>query len=504
MGLFEALIGKYRKRDNSPRRIAINPAPDVMASSASNITDGKAYTVFSWVHFCVGQIAQSAAQAELRIVDVSGEETTDARDHPFLQLLRRPNHVYSRFSLLESLFSHMELSGNAFLYIAYDRAGQPAELWPLRPDRVLVVPDRANFVKGYVYDVNGVQIPLDTREVVHFKWFHPLDDYRGLSPIQVLVHQLLGDQSAVRWNANFFNKDNAIPAGVVTIKSMIDDDTYKRIVKEWRESYGDGQRKTAFVRGSDMEYSTIAATQEDMQFLELRRWTREEIFQTFGVPMGKWSENATEANAQVAEQTFLNDTMWPKLCRVAEELTAHLIQPIYGAQYEARFTDIRIVKRQELLNELQIVARGAVSPIGQWVPIMTVNEIRQKYFGLPNLEDGDDGIPIMTQQSDVPEEHGYTGDDADEIPPGTKALAAWQRKALNALRKGKSPNVAFESPDIMAERRMAVSLRLAEARSAEEVKAAFSASPFCDYPGLHAGQTSHIPNAIPSGEASVS
>lgn len=484
MSIFTSLLTKY-VRKKQPKRLAINPATDsfMQPSSVEQTSDAKTYAVFSWVHFCVQQIAQSAAQAELKIVDTTNEDAPDVPDHPFLQLLKRPNHVYSRFSLLETLFSYTELTGNAFLYIAFDQSGQPAELWPLRPDRVTVVPDRKNFIKGYVYEVDGTQVPLDTTEVVHFRWFHPTDDYRGLSPIRVLVNQLVGDQAAVRWNANFFNKDNAIPAGVVTIKSMIDDDTYKRVVREWRESYGDGQRKTAFIRGSDMQYDTIASSQEDMQFLELRKWTREEIFQTFGVPMGKWSENATEANAQVAEQTFLNDTLWPKLCRVAEELTAHLIQPIYGPQYEARFVDVRAVKRQEQLSELQIVARGAVSQMGQWVPIMTVNEIRKKYFGLSPIqlddETGEPDVEVVEQ----PQEHGYTGDDADETPPGQKALAAWQRKALNALRRGKRASVSFETTDVSPEQRLAISMKLADARTPEEVKAAFAANPFRgDYP----------------------
>jgi HK97 family phage portal protein len=478
MGIFQALE-KYMRKKPQLRRISINPNPGFGQNvSVEQESDAKTYMVFSWVHFCVSQIAQSAAQAELKIIDTGGPEAMDSLEHPFLKLLKRPNHVYSRFSLLETLFSQMELTGNAFLYVAYDQAGMPAELWPLRPERVTVVPDRTNFIKGYVYEVEGTKVPLEVNDVVHFKWFHPLDDYRGLSPIRALSNQLIGDQAAVKWNSGFFNKDNAIPAGVVAIKSMIDDDTYKRIVKEWRDAYGDGQRKTAFIRGSDMEWVPISSTQEDMQFLEMRKWTREEIFQVFGVPIGKWSENATEANAQVAEQTFLNDTLWPKLVRVAEELTAHLIQPVYGPQYEARFSDVRTVKRQELLNELQIVARGAVSSMGQWIPIMTVNEIRNKYFKLPPLDAVDEpeeqtGDPIMTEEA-----HGYTGDDADEVPPGEPAKALWQRKALKALKKGKSPAVPFETNELAPDERLAITMKLAEARTPEEVKAAFAVNPF--------------------------
>ena len=107
-----------------------------------------------------------------------------------------------------------------------------------------------------------------------------------------------------------------------------------------------------------------------MDFLNARRFNREEIFQIFGIPVGMFSENATEANALVGERVFIERTLWPKLVRIAEKITTDLL-PFYGVGLAGQFDDIRPQDKSQMLEEIR-VAQG----------VLSVDEIRARYFQL--------------------------------------------------------------------------------------------------------------------------
>jgi phage portal protein BeeE len=177
----------------------------------------------------------------------------------------------------------------------------------------------------------------------------------------------------------------AVPAGIVAIQERVTDADYERIKREWRAAYGGRERKTAFLRGASVEWHNVGLSQHDMDFLNARRFNREEIFQIFGIPVGMFSENATEANALVGERVFIERTLWPKLVRIAEKITTDLL-PFYGPGLTGCFEDIRPQDQALRLDEIR-TAQG----------ILTVDEIRARYFQLGPLPD-----PAVIEPPDSP------------------------------------------------------------------------------------------------------
>ncbi len=337
------------------------------------------YLRSAWVYVAVTRIAEAAALVPYLVYATDGESKIAQDDHPIERLLRSPNPFLSQFELLESTFGFLELTGNAYWLLAGSPGGVPLEIWPLRPDRMRVVPDRRNFIGGYVYSVDGVEIPLEAEEVIHFKRWHPKSDYYGLSALEAAAIASQTDQAMARWNRNFFSKDKAVPAGIVNIKSMVSDADYERIQREWKEGYGGTDRKTAFIRGADIAWADIGLTQRETDFLKARQFNRQEILHIYGIPAGLYENNATEANANVARQTFLEDTIWPKLVRFAQKLTQQLA-PFYGTNL--------LILPEEIRDTSADVAE--VQAAG---PYMTVNEIRQRYFHADTVSWGD-GIAV--------------------------------------------------------------------------------------------------------------
>ncbi len=374
-------------------RVETHPAIDPVALAAPEMGQAAQYAgvymASPWVYVAVNRIAEAAALVPFRVYaqGSAGEvASVDAGEvalpeHPFVQLLRRPNPLMSRFELIEHTVGNLEIHGNAYWFLAGQPGGVPQELWPLRPDRVQVVPDAIRGVRGYIYEVEGRRIPLDAAEVVHFRRWHPASDHYGLSALEAARLAVESDRAMAEWNRRYFGEGMAVPAGIVAIRDRVSDADFERIKREWRAAYGGRERKTAFVRGASVEWHNVGLSQHDMDFLNARRFNREEIFQIFGIPVGMFSENATEANALVGERVFIERTLWPKLVRIAEKITTDLL-PFYGAGLVGRFDDIRPQDRAQQLAEMRL-ARG----------ILTVDEMRARYFGLGALNESAGDAP---------------------------------------------------------------------------------------------------------------
>ena len=97
---------------------------------------------------------------------------------------------------------------------------------------------------------------------------------------------ITGDQAMAAWNRNTFSKDNGVPAGIVNVKEFVSDSDFERIKREWRQSYGGPQRRTAFLRGGGIEWQNIGLSHSDLDFLQGREAHRNEILNLFGIPVG--------------------------------------------------------------------------------------------------------------------------------------------------------------------------------------------------------------------------
>ena len=191
----------------------------------------RVYQQSPWVYLAINRIAEAGALVPLRVLQQQGEAELEVECHPLEQLLDNPNPTMSRFELFEQTIGMLELTGNAYWFLT-GKAGIPEEIWTLRPDRITIVPDPQNFIRGYIYEVDGQRIPLEAVEVVHFKRWHPSNDYYGLSPLEAARLAIRSDRSMAEWNDNTFGQDKGVPAGIVSLKKDTTDTDYERIKRE--------------------------------------------------------------------------------------------------------------------------------------------------------------------------------------------------------------------------------------------------------------------------------
>jgi HK97 family phage portal protein len=461
----------------------LRPAPHLESVAVHNnylwpnLAEAHAQTVVyrqsPWVYVAINRIAEAAALVPLHVLRVQGEQHVAVERHPLETLLETPNPYISRFELFEQTVGMLELTGNAYWFLAGDAAGVPSQIWPLRPDRVSIVPDPANYVRGYIYEIDGKRIPLEAAEVVHFKRWHPDNDYYGLSALEAARVTIASDKAMSEWNRSTFGKDNGVPAGIVNVKDFVSDADFERIKREWRQSYGGPQRRTAFLRGGGIEWQNIGLSHSELDFLKGREAHRNEILNIFGIPIGLLSENATEANAKVAERMFIERTLWPKLVRLAQKITQELL-PFWPGDYLAEFEDIRPTDVQARLDEIKTA-----------YPVLSINEIRGRYYQLPPAPWGD--LPVgmaAPTEAAAPTPVGTqltasAPDQNEDIPAnGAKSaldeLAQWERFALKRL--GRASSRPFEVRLLPDELAFEVSAGLVGADSETEVQAVFKSA----------------------------
>lgn len=396
-------------------------------------TQAQMYQRLSWIYGAVSVVSNTAASlANLQVYRLDGETKSAIFNHPFEQLLRAPNPLQytTRYEFLEALIGFLRLSGNAYIYVnALSPDAPPAEMWILRPDRVLVVPDKEKFVRGYVYEIDNQSVAFDADEIVHIKLFHPLNDFYGMSAIETLAIAAESDYAQAVWNRNFFGKDNAKPQGALAYADTYDDETWQQIKQDIRDEYGGTKRRVMMLRGvgaGGVQWLNMGVSQKDMEFLAGRKFSKEEIYSILAPGLSQMIDpNATMANSVSGEKTFREYALYTLLKRIDEVLTAKLM-PRYGKGLVCEFDEIRIRD----IN-LELAQRAS------YERTHTVDEVRAK-FDSDNKGIGDERGKLMPSQITPP---------PPELPPG---LGGAESPTQGQSVAGQSPATGTEGGQTVA------------------------------------------------------
>ncbi len=308
-----------------------------------------------------------------------GLDIEEVEDHPFLDLMKGVNSFMGRFTLLETTELFLELTGNAYWYVALNTLGLPAEIWIMPSQHTSIVGSKDNFIAGYVYRFASEEITFSPEEVVHFKFPNPANSRYGRSPLMAIADTYnIYENMQTFENALFSNM--ARPEGVLTTEQNIGKSEIETLRQMWTERYGGAKRagKVA-VLAAGLKYQNITMSPRELSFISGRKMGREEICAAFGVPLSKvTAENVNLANARVGEEQYQRDTIRPRLWRLEEKINEFLL-PLYAKNIFAAFDDPVPEDREFELKKIKT---------GLDAKYLTINEVRKKQ-GLPKVSWGD-------------------------------------------------------------------------------------------------------------------
>lgn len=345
-----------------------------------------------WVYACVSSRAQDVAGGKYFARNSKGERIEESKSK-LMTLLHNVNQNMTMRELFFGTQAHLDTDGNAFWFLARANKGQGEikELYLLRPDRVEICISDTNplDVKGYVYKgAMGAKIAFDPNQILHFRNFNPSGEHpmphRGKSIVEAGLSAIETDNQARRWNYNFF-KNSAKPDGFISKKEgVIDETEYARIKAELESKYqgSDNAHKTMILAGG-LEWKEVTRLQKDMEFIEQRRFSRDEIMSVFKVPKTVLGivEDVNRANAEASDYVFASRTTRPNMQSFVDTINEYI-----AGEFEETLDFVSPVPEDKIVKITEY-EKG----INKW---LTINEIREEE-GRPPVEGGDAIILAM-------------------------------------------------------------------------------------------------------------
>lgn len=358
-------------------------------SGGSSKNNGNYYN--GWIYLAVSTIAQEVAGIKLKLFKKDSKGNVEqVFDHPSIKVLSHANDYMTQYDIFERLQSNQELQGNEYWFITYLN-NQPSSIYPLPPESVTPIRGKFEYVKGYIYKVDGETINIPVKNILQFKQFNPMSDIIGMSTLEAAKVAAQTDTFSKKYNLKYFQND-ARPDVILEFEDALDPEAEKRLLEKWNQNHSgpDKQFKTAVASGG-LKINSFQIAHRDMEYLEGRKFTRDEIMAIFRVPLtvAGLTGNETYASAKAADYAFSKRTITPKMTRIINVLNEHylkLFPDTEGMYFEFE---------SPVAEDRDMVLRGYTSGIKDgW---MSINDVRRAE-DLPEIEGGESVmIPFNVQ-----------------------------------------------------------------------------------------------------------
>lgn len=406
------LIEKLQRESPAIAAISI-PSGSEVGHSAKWSDLPQSYRIHPWLHSAVKAIAFAVADVPIIALKLRGtprytlaefkrqaritrwedvipaykaeEGAEEVPGYWALEVIRNPlpEANLTEFDLKQAIVSYLELAGNSYVEKLFNASKTKVTgLWPkIDPRNMFVVPGEEKLIAGYLFRSGATNKLFTADEIIHFMYFHPENPYYGLSPVEVLKTSLGADIRALDWNKVFFD-NSAIPEGVLSTTARLSASDIRMHRELWQEEHG-GVRKAhrTAIMGQGMEYKPMGPTHRQMGFLDLLKYTREQILGVYGVPpvvLGLF-EGVNRASAQVMRRLFYEQTVMPRLGKIESTLTYSLIKP--GENVQLIF-DVGAIEALREDMELKVKIGEGLKDQGY-----SMNELRE-YHHKPRAEGG--------------------------------------------------------------------------------------------------------------------
>lgn len=340
------------------------------------VTD--AYSQSAAVYAAIRALATNVAQVPFEIYPNGGEEPIETG--PLVTLFDNPNQNLSKYELWEGIVTWMSLRGHA--PIAKDdeeRNRIPITLNLLNPDNCDFRITRGLFA-GVEYRMNKNSEPefIPRDRLILPKYLNPRHPVKGMAPLEAARLGVENDYQAILYNREFFKRGSA-PGTVYTTDESLGDAQYERLKEELIETRRGHHHRDLLLDGGVK--ATPHISQKDMEYLQLRRYSLEEVARVFRVPKTELMqyEEINYATALSADLSFWKKTLIPLMRLIEAAFNRDMLQPL---GYEGRFNVNAIdVLNAEILEKAQAAQTF-------WLMGWTKNEVNERLgLGFPESEE---------------------------------------------------------------------------------------------------------------------
>lgn len=382
MGFFDKIFLRSRNQKRSLGRFAIEGGRVVYYSASPDFAKK-----VGAVYRCEKLISESIAKIPLelkRYNSIGKYYVRDVKNPMYDVLALRPNGRMTAYDLFRSAIIKMLDSGNAYLYPEREN-GVVVALYLLEN----VAHDKLSNTYMVNDATNGIYGTYSGEDIIHLRNIGR-DGYSGESTISKAARVIGISASADEELGQLFSTGSRY-RGIVTGNSsqvMGLGAAQKKQLEDVRDQLKSelSAGETIVYLPGDMKFTSFSMTPADVQLLDNKRFTVQEVGRFFSVPPHMLYTDGGNAysNAEMESVEFINDTLSPLLTQIELELSAKLIPAEMRGYYRIQFN-------RELLYTTDLTTKANYMKATIEAGVRTVNEWRRA-DGLPALVGGDEAV----------------------------------------------------------------------------------------------------------------
>ena len=426
---------------------------DRISDSSSGMSSlQRPYENSVWVSRAIKEISQPIASVPLRFED---EKTEQEIIDPKLEAFwKAPARRLTWFDTVEATVGWLNMAGEAF-WLLGDEWNLPfldaASLEPFivaMPHRMEHVVIDGAIVMWKFTDKSGMTHNLLPEQVIHFKFWNPYDDYRGLAPYLAARIATEADYYAATTNRNVWQQAGDTGPYVINKTGMlttIQQEQIKAALREKRAAAARGEFKTAFLTG-DVTVEDPKVRSIDATALASRLQNRHEIAIAFGVPPSRFDIVASYSIGSASDRFILiEETCMPTGEKISGEITK-LVKRMTRNENACAYFDWDEHSTMQAVRRERI--DSAVKLFGMGQSVQSINEYLK--MGMKPSKGWEIGYvsfslaPVGESVDTGPE--GATDDDYQEPDQEDESLAAsGAAQITRAFRKRQDDASGFQS-----------------------------------------------------------
>jgi HK97 family phage portal protein len=247
---------------------------------------------------------------------------TDTPEFELLHYAPNPDMTPGQFK--ESGVSNINLGGNFFAQKVKNAYGKVIQLRPITWDRIKIDIDKSTGTLKYFLDGSTEAMTRD--DILHIPGI-TLDGYIGITPIEFAQNALTVGSYQDRFTRNFY-ENGVQSSGVFEHPNALNDDAYQRLKKDIKKNWtGLKNAGVPMILEDGMKYREVTMKLTDAQFIESKRFTKEEIASLYRVPLHLIQDLSRSTNNNIEHQSleFVMYTMLPWIKRWEENLNLQML-----------------------------------------------------------------------------------------------------------------------------------------------------------------------------------
>lgn len=312
-------------------------------------------------------------------------------DHPFMELMKRPNPLQSGKQFRRDLMGYYEICGNAYAYAATPGVGINAntvkQLWVIpSPCVTIETGTRSEPIRGYKVSYYGDEL-IPRNKIIHMKSFNPVVDYTGgewlygMSKMATLRSDLSEYKAAQTAQGTLFA--NMGPRGIISGNSDFgpDEETAIAIHDRFVQMHTGPMHGGGYmVTPADVKFTAIGMSPVDLNILAAKGDILQAICAVYRYPKELFTGAQNVSSQGENNRKFITSCVLPLLIDFDDVMTS-FIQQAYNDPTLVYISDT------QYFPELQPNRKE----LAEWLKLMEdklkIDEIRAA-MDYDELEDG--------------------------------------------------------------------------------------------------------------------